>query len=468
MSIEPIGLLTVLIGVLCFLQGYRASFIVAVAASVMGASAAMLIGSANIPPAHVLLAFAALSLVWRQDDFVTATRLMKFPHPGFWLLCLLGYGLLTAIFMPRLMAGSTPIIPLGTSEYADTGSTVPLGPVSSNFTQGLYMTADVICFVMTLAVASTPTGFKAVVTALFAYTGANIFFAFLDVATYATGTGWTLEFIRNAKYTLHIEEEVSGLKRIVGSFPEASAFARATLGGLGFTGTLWVCGYRPALTGSLAFASLALVILSTSSTGLAATPPLLAILYATALFRNGFDMRRPWSSALLVAAPAIALAIALAVLLNDAARAAVFDFLDKLIFSKAGTDSGIERASWNRFAMGNFFDSMGVGIGLGTARTSSFPVALLSSVGIPGTLLYLLFIGSAFIPRRGAPRVFTTDVRAAGRNACLGFIIGDCFASPTMEQGILFYVLAALACSVPERRAIRHHAVPHTMAGVRT
>jgi hypothetical protein len=32
-----------------------------------------------------------------------------------------------------------------------------------------------------------------------------------------------------------------------------------------------------------------------------------------------------------------------------------------------------------------------------------------------------------------------------------GAIIGDIFAAPTVEQGLLFYVLAGVACAEPER-----------------
>jgi hypothetical protein len=60
-------------------------------------------------------------------------------------------------------------------------------------------------------------------------------------------------------------------------------------------------------------------------------------------------------------------------------------------------------------------------------------------------------ICSAFGRRRGSPRTFPTDVRLAARNACLGLIIGDIVAAPTVEQGLLFYVLAGVACAEPER-----------------
>jgi hypothetical protein len=451
MSVEPIGLLTVIVGLLCLQLGYLATASTLVVTILFGAAAAILIGGANIQPAHLFLGFVAAAVLTRRREAAHALRAIRMPEPGFWLMCLVIYGVVTGFVMPRLLAGSTPIIPLGVSEHADTGSTVPLGPVSSNFTQSVYLTADFVCFTLIVAVASTQAGFVAITSALVAYAAGNVLFALLDLGTYFTNTQWLLEFMRNAKYALHIEEEVSGLKRIVGSFTEASAFAGSTLGVLGFVGTLWLCGYRPLLTGTLAAASLVLVVLSTSSTGLAGTPPILAILYATALMRRGINLGRPFSSAVLMCAPLLIVIAILALQLDEEMAKPIRDYIDTLVLSKATTASGVERASWNAFALQNFFDSYGLGVGLGTSRTSSFPIALLSNVGVPGTIFYLLFAVSAFVRRRGTPHTFPADVRLAARNACVGLILGAIFAGPTVEQGLLFYVLAGLACAEPER-----------------
>jgi hypothetical protein len=452
MSIEPIGLLTMLVGFFCLQLGYRVLFATFVVAALLNSAAAILIGGANIQPAHLLLAFVAIAVFKRSKEAAGAINAVRSPKPGFWLACLVVYGILTGIFMPRLLAGSTQIIALGVSEYADTGSTVPLGPVSSNFTQAVYMTGNLVCFMITVTIASTRRGFVTLTGALIAYAAVNAALALLDVATYSTGTQAMLEFMRNAQYTLHNEEEVSGLKRIVGSFPEASAFSRATLGALGFTGTLFLCGYRPTLTGMLALTSLALVVLSTSSTGLAGTPPVLVMLYATAIMRGGFHPdKRPYGSAAIMCAPLLVAALVLAVLLNDKASEIIRNYFDILIFSKSGSDSGVARGAWNEYALRNFLDSYGLGVGLGTNRTSSFPLALLSNVGIPGTLFYLMFIATAFFGRRGAPRTFPSDVRLAARNACLALIVADCFAAPTVNQDLIFYLLAGLASAEPER-----------------
>ena len=160
MSIAPIGLVTIVVGLLCLLMGHRAVFTALVVATLFGAAAALLIGPANIPPANLLLGFVAAAMIMHGRETSDAIGSMRFPEPGFWLLCLVLYGVASAVLAPRLLGGNIPIIPLGTSDYASTGSTVPLGPVSSNFTQSVYLVADLICFAITASIASRPTGFR--------------------------------------------------------------------------------------------------------------------------------------------------------------------------------------------------------------------------------------------------------------------------------------------------------------------
>src|SRR5262249_30843996 len=151
-----------------------------------------------------------------------------------------------------------------------------------------------------------------------------------------------LSFIRNAQYTLHVDAEISGLKRIVGSFTEASVFARSTLGALAFTGTLWLCSHRPLLTGSIALASIVLAVLSPSSPGLAGLPVVLIILYAPALARCGRSSSARYSAAAVLCGPPIILAVLLVLLLNDGAWTIVRDYVGVVVLEKSTSDSGIE------------------------------------------------------------------------------------------------------------------------------
>jgi hypothetical protein len=451
MSIEPIGIATILLSVYCLLLGSDATVIMLAMASIFGAAAAVLAGAANIQPGQVVLGFLALNVITRREEARGFVRAMRFGEPGFWLGALIVYGVITAYFMPRLLEGTTQIVPLGSTIYGETGSPVPLISVSSNFTQSVYMLGNLVCFAVSVAVGSSPRGFNALVAGLFFCCVLNVAFAFLDILTFSSGTAALLGFMRNAQYTLHIDDQVAGVKRIVGSFPEASSFARTTLGAFAFCATLWLCGRRPLLTGFVGLISLVLVVLSTSSTGLAGAPIILLVLYITALSLTGRKNIRSFTTAAIVFAPMLALAAGLWVAIDPFLSRIVYDYANVVVLGKATTDSGIERNSWNVVAMRNFSDSFGLGVGLGTVRTSSFFVALLANVGVPGTVLYGLFAYGALLRKRGVAGSFAADARLAARNGCLGLILGDLMVSSALDQGLFFYLLAALASAEPER-----------------
>ncbi len=450
---EPIGLIILCAGLASLLMGRTAPMVLVVLCSGLGAAAALLIGAANIQPAHVVLLLAVLAMVVRPAGAAFFIRAVTQSWPTLWLTLLVLYGVITGYFMPRLMAGTTEIIPLGSSAFEDTGGTVPLGPVSSNFTQSVYMIANLLCFVATLQAASTDQGFRSIALGVLGLAGFNAAIAVVDVATYWTGTQAVLDVIRNARYTLHHEEQIAGLKRIVGGMPEASAFARFTLGLMGFSGMLWISGLWTRVSGPLALASFALVLLSTSTTGMVGLIPVSGALYAVALARALWSRSTAGGTLFLLALPAAAGAFALVLMASADLRTAVLDYVDLLVFSKASSNSGIERAAFNAIALQNFLDSYGFGVGLGTVRTSALPVALLSHVGIPGTLFYLAFLAAVAWPGRKAVSPERRGVRGAALMACFALICGDLIAAPNIEQGLIFYILAGLAAARPARRA---------------
>jgi len=467
MSIEPIGALTILIGLICLTLGTSALVHGLAVMAVLGAAAAMLIGAANIQPGHMMLVFLAFGVLSRRREAAAAIRALHPNEPGFWFTCLVAYGVASAFLMPRVFAGITEIIPLGTTAFDDTGSTVPLAPVSSNVTQSLYLSTTLLCLITLTAVAATRGGFSAVFNALLACCVANTVFAVLDIATYATGTQEVLGFIRNARYTLHTDSEIAGMKRIVGSYTEASVFARSTLGVLGVTGTLWLCGVRPGLTGTLAGLSLVLIVLSTSSTGLAGAPVMLLLLYGYAFSRLVQGRAGPQVTMFAFGAPVIGLAVVLLLLLDADATAKIYGYVDLVVLNKASSDSGIERSSWNVISFQNFLDSWGLGVGLGTARASSFAVALLASVGIPGALFYAVFVFECFLRPRGQPGSLEADVAAAVRNGYAGLLIGDLLIGPIIDQGFFFCMLAGLAAAIRPRASNAPRLLPWA-TGART
>nr|WP_112436870.1 hypothetical protein [Rhizobium sp. AN80A] len=453
MSFEPIGIFTVTLGLYCLSLDQAATMKVFVALTLLGAAAAFVVGSSSVQPAHLFLLFVALSIFRGTQKTTPLADGLHFGRPGFWLGCLVLYGGLSAYFLPRLFADATMIVPLGVADRPLTSGVVSLAPVSSNLTQTVYLIADLACFLLVTAIGSTTQGFRAIISGLIAYTALNIVFAALDVVTGAIGAQDMLQFMRNAQYVFHDNDKINGMKRIVGSWPEASAFAGTTLGAFGFTSTLWLCGRSSRWTGALALTSFALIILSTSSGGLVAAPVCLAIFYVTAVIRSGTSHGSANSSAVVIFAPLVAVAVGLAVVLQTDIFNSIYDYIDMAILSKSTSASGMERGAWNTHGMQNFFDTYGIGVGLGTARTSSFLVAVLSNVGIPGAVFYLLFIATALGPSGAMARSFTADVQLSARNGCLCLLTGSFIVGPTVDLGLLFFILAGLAASRPTSTA---------------
>ncbi len=458
MSVEPVGLATLVIGFACLLLGWRFSLYALACASLLGAAAALFFGSGGqVQPGHLLLAFAVPAVLCRRDALAAALRSLAFPHPGFFLGFATAFGVAGAMLLPRVFAGATSINAVGQSAVGTTIMLTPLAPVGGNLTQTIYFVADLACFLAVVGAGALRGGPLALARAMVAYAVLNVAFALLDLGTYYTGTSALLDPVRNTQYTLHLDEVTNGLKRIAGSFTETASFSTATLGALGFTGTLWIHGRWPALTGPLAAASVVLLVLSTSSTGLVGGSTLLGLLYITALRRmasGGGRARSRIAAAFVIGAPLAAVAAVAAVALSPSASSEVADYLNVLLFDKASSQSGVERASWNAAALQNFFDTDGFGAGLGSVRASSFPIAVLANLGLPGVVLFAAFFWQALV-RAVAGSDPNADFRVAARNGCLGLLLAAAVSGALVDLGLPFYFLAGLASTGAGRAASR-------------
>ena len=449
MGVEPIGVVTFAVGVICLLRGSGATVIAFSVFPVLGGAAALMFGSTGIQPGHVFVAFLLLSTIWLHGNLQTTVGIIFRSSPAMWLALLVTYGIICGYFAPRLLQNTMEIVPIGGQASLGSEGTIPLRPVSGNFTQAVYLVADLITFCLIVSVASTSNGLRNVTIGLMAFGAANIFFGIADMISPGTPLVSIFPYIRNAPYTFHADEMVAGMRRIIGSWPEASAFAGASLGVIGFSGTLWVCGRHSKMSGLLFVLSSLLVVRSTSSGGIAGLPVCLAILYLTSIFRAGGLSGTRASAAVILVFPIAAISVLFFLALNQTFYRLVYDFIDITILSKPTSLSAIERGAWNAYGISNFFDSYGFGVGLGTSRTSSFAVALLSNVGVPGTFFFLMFLLTSILLPRGVPRTYDADIGVAARNGCLGVMVGALISGTIVDLGLLFFVMAGLKSAIP-------------------
>jgi hypothetical protein len=452
MTVEIIGIVTLavaFIGMFC-----ASSFIVTAFffATLLGSAAAFIVesvGGLNISPAHFLLGFVAIKLFIDKTVSQRIIGAMAPGRPGFWLLLAAVYGLLSAYFMPRLFAGQTSVFPVRI--YFNT-VTLPLEPSMSNLTQSIYFVADVVTFALIYGYGGSLSGYRVIGQAALGCVALNLVFAGADLATYATRTSELMAFIRNARnYSVMAEAEVSGLKRIVGSFVEASVFASVSLGYFAFTFRLWLLGVRPLLMSSLSFLSLTALIFATSTTGYLGLVAFMFFVYAQTGVRAVLRQVTPQMLGFLVSGPLVVVLIVILIALNAESSRYVQNLLDTLILDKMTTVSGLERSAWNYQAMLNFFDTFGFGVGLGSLRASSFPIVVLASFGLVGTSIFGLFFLDLLLSRPIRRPGFGMEdaTRQAAKSCCIAWLIAGAIAGALTDLGVTFYAFAALACVRP-------------------
>jgi hypothetical protein len=224
--------------------------------------------------------------------------------------------------------------------------------------------------------------------------------------------GPLLEPFRNS-YALLTEVEVLGSKRVVGLMPEASIFGSTCVGAAANLVFLRPCfenaGVRNYVVPLAILGLLAMVALSTSSSGYVGLA-VFAICFAANWLRRAWSPDAPnpdgmkWEAILTLLAALVFLAV---IVMTPHALDYVFQMIDTMVFKKSETGSYEERTGWTKVALNAFFATNGLGVGLGSVRTSNWFVNILSSTGIIGTAFLGCFILRVYLRRCRAvdPRI---------------------------------------------------------------
>jgi hypothetical protein len=145
------------------------------------------------------------------------------------------------------------------------------------------------------------------------------------------------------------------------------------------------------------------------------------------------------------------------------------EFFGVTVARKLDSLSGLERGSWNQQAWINFLDSRGLGVGLGSARASSYVLVLLSNVGLFGATLFLLFLGCVLWSPGPTDALTVADAHAravqrAARHAVLAAVIAATVSAVVFDLGLSFYAFAAAAATPALARRAGRHGVLHGQA----
>jgi hypothetical protein len=465
MQPEVFGIVVIFAGIVALGLDYRWTIVLAIVFTLLAAAEAVgvpALGGATITPPHLFSGFVILKALLQRNGTAQAAESLAIGRPGGWLVLAILYGVFLSVASP----GMFPYAPVYAFGRQENGASVRLEPLtfgSGQITQDVYAIGSVLIFASTVALLRKPDASRHMLTGFAACAILNLLFAAVDVGSYYAGNADLLGFVRSGGYAQLYSNVEGGVKRIVGSFPESSSFATYSCLLLGFWTSLWMQRYRPLLSGTLALGTLIAMLLSTSSTAYVAIAVLFSLFAAsqilTAALKRGTAKRLTFMAVAVPLMLFVALALAL---VKPEIIDALTTMIDDTILNKANTASGMERFTWNSQAWQNFVDTNGVGVGIGGARASSYPLILLSNIGFLGTLAFSIFaykvlsVGK-FHPANGDDLA----IGLACRWAFAGSLIANAVSAGVFELGVLPYLAAAGAAAIGFRdfKAARHSSV---------
>jgi hypothetical protein len=374
----------------------------------------------------LMLAFGAEKLRDLLPQQENPLRITVWLLLAFWLWCFS-----SAFIMPHLFAGTPVSVPRsgGDEEFA------PLRWSLSNLAQAGYLTLNVGTVVYTLHVVRNRRQTEQLMRALY---GAAFIVVIIGFAQFlAARGGWDFPyetFNNNPSYAHGIDQDVYFYRRVNSTFTEASGagsyLAAVTCGMLAsFLSGRRGFGWLLAL-----FAVIVTLVLTTSTTGFVT----LAIGVAVLLvyfnpFRKHEDGRRFSARGWVVIFAVVG--IASGVLLFSP------DLLDAVL--NTTVEKGESHSLWFRLAnelhsIEIFLQTYGVGVGLGSNRSSGLILTMLSSVGAVGTALFTAVLYKVNKSFQG---------KSAGRSLQMGFwalltmIISEAVAVPDLNRAVLWALL---------------------------
>lgn len=436
--------------------GLRAQFAMLGMGTVLSSAAVVNLSSFGIQPGYfmgLLLLGAAAALALRQGGYRLDRAVLVRVAP-LALLLLVG---LNALFWANAVFWDKVWVVSGRQLF-DLASAERYSFRAENLNQFAYLllnTALALVLADRLVRLPAPTMLRAAHIAIRGAFALATFFVAWDWLAHHFGWYFPDAFVHsNAFYAAAHEQSFGDIARVSGPFSEPSALAYAYGGFLAYASGCYLADRRAR--------SLALVLVAVTALAISTSTTAYAVL---ALWVAGMVMALPLTrlrAGTARAAGRSGLAVAALVLLA-AVGAGWFVhshqddiqvIYERSIAGKTETGSYKSRTGADRMGLETFGTTWGLGMGLGSHRPSTLPVTLLSNVGLPGTLAFLVFIGLCLRRPHRYGR-WPGNVRALWplRAFTLGLLVGHLVSSPNINSQLLWLSLTLnLAVTVYRNR----------------
>jgi hypothetical protein len=440
MSISFYGIIVAVVALMASTEGMIYLLLIS---TMFGGTAALILGAlggASITPAVFTQPFL-IGQQLRKFGLKAWLESVTFLSPGFWLLLLTGWGFIATFIMPRLFEGQFLVF----VPNREAGGTIlaPIAPTSSNITQSMYAAIGLLTYLSTSTLLRSERVYEVISRAILWTASLNALAGILNLAQSYSGIPM-LSLLKNANYAT-LDGEVGGLARISGMFAETSSYSQFTLTLLAATQTLWMNNVHLTWSRRISLIGLLLLFLSTSGTAYVG----LSICY---LVGSAFAIRNitrhgtlgkykiyGWSLLVMM------VGLTSAIILNPSLLDILLGYFDATLGTKLESESGRTRSTWNAMAIQNFFDSYGLGTGIGSNIASSFLLVLLSNTGWVGIFCFAMFAWTVFssdVTRSSEPSA--SPVILAARSAAFACIVGAAISARVYDIGNTFYALMAI------------------------
>lgn len=442
-----IGVIAAIVGILVMSRHMTAALLAVVVATIFGAASAInatALGGASIQPSVFLLMFLLLRIARSPD-------LLSDKMEGALKACAIfgvfvAYGLVSAYLYPRLFAYQIELPPTKILGSNPIFGVVPLAPSTQNITQSTYLVGSFLMMLATAFVARTERRSKLVAMTVIYLCWAHIVFGILDVVSSAAGLTF-LDLVRNANYSI-VDQQIGGFHRIQGTFSETSSYSAYGFVLLIFVTELWLRQIRQRLTGWTALA-LGLILFFTTSTSayVGITVYSIVLAFRIVYFPSTRGQRK---AVVMIGLAMLAFAVVLLMLIALPQFVETFGgILEEMTTKKGRSESGIQRSFWVQKGWEAFIHTKGLGVGVGSFRSSSLLSAIAGSMGVVGMASFMLFI-YRILPghRLTIYRLEGTNTEAVGSAAAWAAVVGlapQVVSGASPDPGLLFAFMSGLA-----------------------
>jgi hypothetical protein len=417
--------------------------------SVFSAAAAIVIGGNGITPGLLptslfLMAFTVAVLKGVRYPGERQALVLLTPF----MLVVAG-ALISSVLMPRLFYDQVLVWPQKVDGFFVRS---PLAPNSGNYTQDLYLLANALLTITASIYLTRPE--SRISRLLDCY-----FFSSLlaDAIAFWQFLGNTLHiwyptdfFLSNPGWAQLSSETVGSLIRLNGSFSEPSSLSAYLCAPVAAAGWLILKGDQRPLLRYVLWFGLSIIALSTSTTGYATLGGLAGILILRLLITGSAQLRRRFFAALIfVTMTAVVGSYLLPVVAPGVADEA--SLILGSTMTKNQSSSYQERSTSDADSIHEMVQTLGLGVGWGSNRSSSLLPGLCASVGVWG-MAGLVWFGVVLFLRLN--RVMRPDLDPAQAQtisgasaAVISTVISGLISGPTISSPDFYLLLAILVAA---------------------